>query len=72
MNADGSDAHMLTDTPNALHGTLSWSADGEYILYDLYDLDAFPFQSTLQIIEVDSGEITDLGITGYNPCWIWP
>jgi nickel/cobalt exporter len=72
MNADGSGAHAITDTPNALHGTLSWSADGEYILYDLYDLDAFPLQATLQIVNVDSREITELGIAGYNPRWIWP
>jgi Tol biopolymer transport system component len=72
MNADGSDAHAITDTPNVLHGTLSWSPDGKYILYDLYDLDAFPLQATLQMVDVDSKEITDLDITGYNPKWIWP
>jgi Tol biopolymer transport system component len=72
MRADGSDAHAITDTPNALHGTLSWSGDGQYILYDLYDLDAFPMVSKLQMVNVDSNEITDLGIAGYNPKWLWP
>jgi hypothetical protein len=24
------------------------------------------------MVNVESGEITDLGITGYNPKWIWP
>ncbi len=72
MDANGDNARALTDTFNALHGTLSWSADGQYILYDLYDLDAFPLQATLQIVNVDSQEITDLGITGYNPRWLWP
>lgn len=72
MNADGSNAHAITDAPNVLHGTLSWSDDGKYLLYDLYDLDAFPLQAILQIVNIDSGEVTDLGITGYNPKWIWP
>lgn len=72
INADGSDARAITDTPNALHGTLSWSPDGKYILYDLYDLDAFPLEAVLQMVDVDSREITDLGVTGYNPKWVWP
>jgi nickel/cobalt exporter len=72
MNSDGSDAHAITDAPNVLHGTLSWSDDGKYILYDLYDLDAFPLQAILQIVHIDSGKVTDLGIIGYNPKWIWP
>ena len=72
MKLDGSDAHAITDTPNSLHGTLSWSGDGQYILYDLYDLDAFPLASKLQMVDVTSAEITDLGIAGYNPKWLWP
>ncbi len=72
MQADGGNAHALTDAPNVLHGTLGWSGDGKYILYDLYDLDSFPLASKLQMVNVDSAEITDFGITGYNPKWIWP
>jgi nickel/cobalt exporter len=72
MNADGSDARAITDTPNVLHGTLSWSPDEKYILYDLYDLDAFPLEAVLQMVDVESQEVTDLGVTGYNPKWVWP
>ncbi len=72
MQPDGGDAHAVTDSLNSLHGTLSWSGDGQYILYDLYDLDAFPLASKLQMVNVDSGEVTDLGIAGYNPKWLWP
>ena len=72
MNADGSDAHVITDTRNVLHGTLSWSVDEKYILYDLYDLDSIPLEATLQMVNIDSNEVTDLNITGYNPKWIWP
>ncbi len=72
MRADGSKARALTDTPAVLHGSLNWSPDGEYLLYDLYDLDNFPLDSSLQMIEVASGQVTDLGMKGYNPHWLWP
>ena len=71
MRADGNDTHMITDTPSVLHGTLSWSPDGKYILYDLYLLDSFPLQSRLEMIEIKTGEITNLEVFGYNPKWLW-
>ncbi len=72
MRADGSEARAVTNTPAVLHGSLNWSPDGSYILYDLYVLDSFPLESGLQVVDVESGEITDLEIKGYNPKWIWP
>lgn len=71
MQADGSDPRAITDTPAVLHGSLSWSPDGKYILHDLYLLDSFPLESRLEMIEVKNGEITDLNAPGYNPKWIW-
>lgn len=71
IRADGSDARAITDTPDVLHSSLNWSPDGKYLLYDLYLLDAFPFESRLQVIEIKSGEITDLEIKGFNPQWVW-
>ncbi|NJN80117.1 MAG: hypothetical protein HC797_06420 [Anaerolineales bacterium] len=61
----------MTNDVDALHGSLNWSPDGKYILYDLYQLDVFPFSSTLQIIEIDSGEVANLEIKGFNPQWLW-
>jgi nickel/cobalt exporter len=72
MNTQGRSAYALTDTPVVLHGSLNWSPDGNYLLYDLYDLDSLPLESSLQIIEVNSGEVIPLEIAGYNPRWIWP
>jgi Tol biopolymer transport system component len=71
MRADGSDAHAITDTPAVLHGSLNWSPDGKYILYDLYLLDSFPLQSRLEIINTQSKEVTNLKVAGYNPKWLW-
>jgi len=71
MSADGSEAHVLTNAPAVLHGSLNWSADGKYILYDLYLLDFFPLQSRLEMIDISNREITNLKILGSNPKWVW-
>ena len=71
MRADGSDANMLTNDAVALHGSLNWSPDGKYLLYELYALEAFPFSSRLQVLDVESGEVNDLELQGFNPRWVW-
>ena len=71
MRADGSDARAVTNTPDVLHASLNWSPDGNYLLYDLYQLDAFPFESRLQVMEIESGEVTVLVIKGFTPQWVW-
>lgn len=71
MNADGSNARVLTSAPAVLHGSLNWSPDGQFILYDLYLLDSFPLESQLEAVNVTTGETTNLGILGYNPKWVW-
>ncbi len=71
MRTDGSAARVITNTPAVLHGSLNWSPDEKYILYDLYLLDSFPLQSRLEMINIQNGDITNLNVTGYNPKWIW-
>jgi ABC-type nickel/cobalt efflux system permease component RcnA/Tol biopolymer transport system component len=71
MRADGSEAHVITHTPAVLHGSLNWSPDGNYILYDLYLLDSFPLTSQLEMVNVNTGEIVNLKVIGYNPKWVW-
>ena len=71
MHADGTQAHQLTDAPNVLHGTLEWSPDGRYILFDGYMLDIFPLEAQLQVLDVERGEVRDLGVKGYIPDWVW-
>ena len=71
MSADSSDAQAVTNDPDVLHASLNWSPDGKYLLYDLYQLASFPFESRLQVIEIKSGEVTDLGIKGFTPQWVW-
>jgi Tol biopolymer transport system component len=71
MNVDGSNAHVLTDDIDSLHGSLNWSPDGTYLLYELYSLAAFPFESRLQVLNIEAGEVNDLQIDGFNPKWAW-
>lgn len=71
MRADGSDARALAATPAVLHGSLNWSPDGAYLLYDLYLLDSSPLESRLEIINTQTGEVTDLQTNGYTPKWVW-
>lgn len=71
MRADGSEARVITNDADSLHSSLGWSPDGKYLLYDLYLLEAFPFESRIQVIEVESGEVTDLNIKGFSPVWVW-
>jgi Tol biopolymer transport system component/cytochrome c biogenesis protein CcdA len=71
MHADGSEAHVITNMPAVSHGSLNWSPDGKYILYDLYLLDTNPLTSRLEVVDIDKGKVTNLNVIGYNPKWIW-
>jgi Tol biopolymer transport system component len=71
VRPDGSEARQLTHTPEVLHGSLAWSPDGRTILFDAYILDRFLLEAHLQVLDVESGEVTDLGVKGYSPTWVW-
>ena len=71
MDVDGGNARVLTDDIDSLHGSLNWSPNGTYLLYELYSLAAFPFESRLQVLNIEAGEVNDLQIDGFNPKWAW-
>ncbi len=71
MDVSSGDARVVTDDPDALHGSLNWSPDGRYLLYEVYALDQFPFASRLHVLDVEQGEVNDLGVDGFNPKWVW-
>jgi Tol biopolymer transport system component len=71
MRSDGSDARAITNVPAVLHGSLGWSPDGQYLLYDLYLLDTFPIKSRLEMLNIQTGDVTNLEVDGYNPQWVW-
>lgn len=72
MRANGSETRVLTHTSNTFHNNLTWSPDGKYLLYDLYQPDLSSLESNLQMIDVESGIITDLDIQGDSPRWRLP
>jgi Tol biopolymer transport system component len=72
MRVDGDEVRQLTDQTNQLHSSLSWSPDGRYLLYDVQLLDLPSSEPSIQMIEVGTGEITDLGFKGYDATWLIP
>jgi len=68
---DGSEPRQLTDAPNIIHGSLDWSPDGRYVLFDAYQLDVFPLEARLQVLDVETSDIRDLMGNGYSPAWVW-
>jgi ABC-type nickel/cobalt efflux system permease component RcnA/Tol biopolymer transport system component len=71
MRSDGSDLRALTESPNRAHGSLAWSPDGRYLLYDVEFLDVSS-TSHVQVIEVATGEVSDLELEGYAAQWLAP
>jgi hypothetical protein len=40
-------------------------------LFDGYMLGIFPMEARVQVLDIESGQVTDLGVKGYNPVWVW-
>ena len=72
MRSDESDARALTDLPNRAHGSLAWSPDGSQLLYDVEFIDSESSEPQLQLIDIATGQITELGIAGFNAQWRAP
>jgi Tol biopolymer transport system component len=72
MRADGSEPRALTVASGVLHNNLAWSRDGRYVLYDVFSPNSSSLESNVQMIEVETGVITDLGIKGYKAEWQSP
>ena len=71
MDVASREVRVVTDDTDALHGSLGWSPNGRYLLYEVYELDKFPFASRLQVWDLNKGEALDLEVDGFNPRWVW-
>jgi len=69
---DGSDARAITDLPHRAHGSLAWSPDGNQLLYDVEFIDSESSEPQLQLIDIETGQITDLGLKGFSAKWLAP
>jgi Tol biopolymer transport system component len=70
VRTNGSQLHQLADAKNGIYSNLNWSLDGKYLLYDLYMTNSASLETRLQVIEIATGEIHDIG-PGTNPSWVW-
>jgi Tol biopolymer transport system component len=70
MNADGSNAHQITNEADFNHYDLAWSRDGQALAYVQFD-ESKPFNPPeLWMINVDGRNPIQLVIKGYSPIWI--
>jgi len=70
MRADGTESHRLTNIENGIYSNLSWSPDGQELLYDEYLTNSTQPETRFQYIDVRTGTVHDLG-TGSSPVWVW-
>ena len=70
MRDDGSEAKALTDDPQIHHGEISWSPDGRFLLYQQYNLEELYAKPTVWLIEITTGERTQIASPGTLPAWL--
>jgi Tol biopolymer transport system component len=70
MRPDGREARALTDNPAVFYGPPSWSADGQWLLYQRYDVADPVGLPSVWVMEVGTGEERLVGEEGYLPAWL--
>jgi Tol biopolymer transport system component len=70
MRSDGTSASQLTDEADLNHSAISWSADGERLIFMRLDRTNLSNSPEIWMLTLDSGEITQLVVGGYLPQWV--
>jgi TolB protein len=70
MRADGSESFALTNDPKIHHGEIAWSPDGRFLLYQQYNLEELYAKPTVWLIEIATGERTEIASPGTLPAWL--
>ncbi|WP_420643817.1 Ig-like domain-containing protein [Candidatus Leptofilum sp.] len=70
MQADGSEPLAITNDPQIHHGEIAWSPDGRFLLYQQYNLDELYAKPAIWLIEVATGERTEIASPGTLPAWL--
>ena len=70
MNADGSHQIPLTDDTDIHHINFAWSPDGQFIIYQRYNLEELYAQPSVWIIDIQSGETMEIATPAMQPTWL--
>jgi hypothetical protein len=70
MNADGSEAHPITDEADYNHYDIAWSRDGHMLAYVRFNQAQLSKPPELWMINVDGSNPILLMLKGYSPIWI--
>ena len=70
MRADGTEALAITNDPQIHHGEIAWSPDGRFLLYQQYNLDELYAKPAVWLIEIATGERTEIAAPGTLPAWL--
>ncbi len=70
MRADGSEPFAITNEPTIHHGEISWSLDGRFLLYQQYNLEELYAKPAVWLIEIATGERTEITSPGTLPAWL--
>lgn len=61
---------QLTFGPEIIHGEMRWSPDGEALLFHIYDLNASGTPTSIQLLDLETGEVVTLATPGTDPHWL--
>jgi Tol biopolymer transport system component len=70
MRSDGTGASQLTEDPDINHSAISWSADGERLIFMRLDRTNLSNSPEIWMLTVETGELTQLVEGGYLPQWV--
>jgi hypothetical protein len=69
MRTDGLGAEALTDQPSLNHSALSWSPDGAFLVYMLFDQTDMTRPAEVWWTAVDGSQVGQLAVGAYSPQW---
>ncbi|GJM41905.1 MAG: hypothetical protein DHS20C20_21870 [Ardenticatenaceae bacterium] len=70
MQADGTEAHALTEDISLHFGPPSWSPDGRFLLFQQYDSNTPDQSPTIWLLEIASGTFTQITNHGLLPAFL--
>lgn len=70
MRNDGVGAYQLTEEANFNHSSIFWSADGARLIFMRLDRTNVSNSPEIWMVDVESGEATQLIVGGYLPMWV--